>query len=167
MGTWFNPDGLFLKFGTTKATPNTAGEYKTYGDLREIEVKIDVSTLTTTAAIQSDQVFFPQAVFLEEVQVECQVAVTNITSFSAGLIRSSDRTTSISDTTFVSAAALATIDAPGERITLVTGSAGAGTGIGTVPIAAGAAFTGYISAKIAGTPGVGILILRIKYRNVL
>jgi hypothetical protein len=167
MGTWFDTDGLLRKFGVTKAVPNLAGEFQTLGALREVEVKIDISTLTTTASIISDQVFWPKGMFLEEVQVEVQTAVATITSFSVGLIQDNDRTTSISDTTFVNAVATATVNAAGNKLTLVTGSTGAGTGIGTAPIAAGAAFTGMLSAKIAGSAGTGIVIVRARYRAVL
>jgi hypothetical protein len=79
LGTnFFDADGLLRKYGTTKAIPNRGGEYKTYGDVREIEMKIiwgtasafgttTVGTVASTDVIQSDQVFFPAGVFLEEV----------------------------------------------------------------------------------------------------
>ena len=165
--SWFDNDGLYRKYGTLKAVPNKAGEFKTYGPLREIEVKLDISTLTTTAAIISDQVFFPKAVFLEEVVVEVQTAMATSTTFSVGLIQSNDRTTSISDTTFINAEVLATMTPAGKKVTYTAGTAQAGTGIGTVPISAAAVFTGMISAKITGGAGTGILIVRIRYRTVV
>src|SRR5882762_5788392 len=165
--SWFDNDGLYRKYGTLKAVPNKAGEFKTYGPLREIEVKLDISTLTTTAAIISDQVFFPKAVFLEEVVVEVQVAMATAATFSVGLIQSNDRTTSISDTTFINAEVLATMTPAGKKVTYTAGTAQAGTGIGTVPISAAAVFTGMISAKITGGAGTGILIVRIRYRTVV
>lgn len=165
--SWFDADGLYHKYGTLKAVPHVAGEYKTFGSLREIEVKLDISKLTTTASIIDDQTFFPKAVFLEEVVLEVQTAMATSTTFSVGLIQSNDRTTSISDTTFVNAIALATVTPAGQKYTLTAGSTAAGTGIGTVPISAAAVFTGMISAKITGGAGTGIVIVRIRYRTVV
>lgn len=169
MGTYFDPDGLFRKYGLTKVVPLTAGEYKTYGPLREIEVKLDISTLTTSAVIQSDEVFFPKGAFVEEVVLECQTAFATSTSFSVGLVQTNDRTTSISDVAFVSALTTASgsLDTAGKKVTLVAGSTSAGDKIGTVPIATSAAFAGHITAKIAGSAGTGIIIVRIHYRTVL
>lgn len=167
--SWFDADGLYHKYGTLKAVPNKAGEYKTFGSLREIEVKVDVSTLTTTAAIISDQTFFPKAVFLEEVVVEVQTAFATSTSISMGLMQSNDRTTTISDTAILNAvtSAGAAFGAAGNKVTYVVGVTGVGTSVGTVPISAAALFTGMITAKIAGGAGTGILIVRIRYRPVV
>lgn len=170
LGTnFFDGDGLLRKYGTTKAIPNKGGEYKTYGDVRELEFKLDISTLTTTATTISDQVFWPKGVFLEEVTLECQTAFATSTSFSVGLLQSNDRTTSVSDTAFVNAltSASGSLDTAGKRVTLVTGSTSAGSLMGTVPIAANAAFSGYVTAKIAGSAGTGIILVRIKYRPVV
>lgn len=164
MGTYFDTDGLLRKYGTTKAVPTPAGEYRMPGELREIELRLDISTLTTTSAIVSDQVFFPKGVFLEEVVVEVQTAVATITSVSIGLYQSNDRTTAISETAILNAEVLANLNAAGDKITYVKGTANAGSSVGSVPIASSAAFTGYLSAKIAGSAGTGILLVRIRYR---
>jgi hypothetical protein len=165
MGSWFNSDGLNLKFGTTKTVATTAGEFKTWGELREIEVKIDISTLTTSAAIINDVTFFPKGVFLEEVTVEVQTAVATITSVSVGLMQSNDRTTTIADDAILAAEVQATLGTAGNKVTYVTGTSKAGSKVGTIPIAAAAVFAGYLTAKIAGSAGTGILYVRIKYRK--
>jgi hypothetical protein len=179
LGTnFFDGDGLLRKYGTTKAIPNKGGEYKTYGELREIEVKVIVGTASTlgtstvgtvaaTDVIQSDQVFFPAGVFLEEVIVEVAEACNTLTSVSVGMVQTNDRATLIgaSGAGFVSAAAQATIDTAGKKLTLITGATAAGSLIGTVPIATSSAFRGYITARFAGTQGTtGALIVRIRYR---
>lgn len=165
--SWFDNDGLYRKYGVLKTVPNKGGEYKTLGPLREIELKIDVSTLTTTAAIQSDQVFFPKGVFLEDVTLEVQTAAATITSLSVGMVQSNDRTTAISgDVGLISAEVVATLTPAGKRVVYQAGAAPSGSLIGFVPISAAATFTGMITAKIAGSPGTGILILRIHYRTV-
>lgn len=167
MGTWFDPDGLFRKFGTTKAVPNIAGEYKTYGPLREIEVKFDLTTASTTSTILSDQTFFPKGVFVEEVIAEAQTALVGGTSFSVGLYQSNDRATAISEVAFISAEVTATLAAAGNKVTYVAGTAKAGDKVGTVPIVSTAAFTGMISGKVVGTFTGGVVLVRIRYRAVM
>jgi hypothetical protein len=179
LGTnFFDADGLLRKYGTTKAIPNRGGEYKTYGDVRELEYKIifgtasafgttTVGTAATTDVIQSDQSFFPAGVFLEEVTVEVAEACNTLTTVSVGMVQTNDRTTLIgaSGAGFVSALAQASIDTAGKRVTMVTGSTSAGNLMGTVPIATSAAFRGHVTARFAGTQGTtGCLIVRIKYR---
>jgi len=178
MGTWFNPDGLFIKFGSDKTTPNRGGEYKTYGDVRELEFKVifgtastvgssTVGTVAATDVIQSDQVFFPKGVWLEEVQVDVLEAFNTVTSISVGMVQTNDRSTLIgaAGAGFVSALVVASLTPAGARITLVGGSTSAGSLIGTVPIAAAATFTGHVTARFTGTQGTtGAANIRIKYR---
>ena len=175
---FFDADGLLRKYGTSKAIANRGGEYKTYGDVRELEFKIvfgtasafgstTVGTVATTDVIQSDQVFFPASVFLEEVTVEVAEACNTLTSVSVGMVQTNDRSTLIgaNGAGFVSALVQASIDTAGKRVTLITGSTSAGSLIGTVPISAASAFRGYVTARFAGTQGTtGCLIVRIKYR---
>src|SRR6266576_3960009 len=94
-GNWLNNDNLYLEFGTTKAVVEPAGEFKQYGDNRVVEVLIDLTTLTSTAAIQSNTLFFPSGtsnIFIEKVQMVTEVAAASGTSFSVGLIQD-DRST--------------------------------------------------------------------------
>ena len=176
---FFDGDGLLRKYGTSKAIPNRGGEYKMYGDLKELEFKIvfgtasafgttTVGTVAATDVIQSDQVFFPKSVFLEEVQIEVAEVFNTLTSVSVGMVQSNDRTTLIGAAGggFVNAAPLTSLDLAGERTTYTAGTpAGFGVLIGTVPISAAATFTGYVTARFAGTQGTtGCLIVRIKYR---
>jgi hypothetical protein len=178
MGSQLNSDGLFVKIGTTKAVPNRGGEYKTFGDVREMEFKVIVGTTSTFGAstvgstqnvdvIQSDQVFFPAGVFLEEVTIEVMEACNTLTSISVGMVQTNDRSTLIgaSGAGFVSALAQASIAAAGNRVTMVTGSTSAGNLMGTVPIAAASAFRGHVTARFTGTQGTtGAFLVRIKYR---
>jgi hypothetical protein len=165
---WFDNDGLYRKYGTLKVVPDKGGEYKTYGPLRELEFKIDISTLTTTAAIQSDQVFFPKGVFVEDVVLEVQTAAATITTMSVGMVQSDTRAVAgaLTDTNIISALALATITPAGQKITFIPGVTSAGASIGTVPISAAATFTGMFTAKITGSVGTGVVIVRIHYRPV-
>lgn len=63
---WMNNDNLFLKFGTTKATVESAGDYLAYGNTRCVEVNIPPATWgaitsSVTPTILSDTVLFPPA----------------------------------------------------------------------------------------------------------
>src|SRR5215469_5403334 len=51
-GTWYNQDGLYLQYGTTKAIPEIGGDYLIYGETREIEQLIPLVPYQLTAAGQ-------------------------------------------------------------------------------------------------------------------
>lgn len=163
-GNWNNTDGLYLKYGTSKAVPATAGDFVSPGGLRVIELKIaDLTTLTTTAAIQDDNVYVPTNCIIEQVEVIADTAATSggSATLNIGLMKD-DRSTTISDTALISAAALTTIDGTGEKTTYVLGTSGAGTKIGTTI----GSDRGYITAKY-GTAAftAGAVTVRILYRG--
>lgn len=157
MGTWMNPDGLYKKFGTTKTVPMTGGEYRTVGDWREIELRIDLTTLTTSPVIQNDEVFYPVGMMLQEVEVFTEVAATGGTSFSVGLVKT-DRSTVISNTYFLAATVIADHNVLGEKTVYSGGIATFGGG-GITPTT----FPGYITALAAGTYTAGVVKVRIRY----
>lgn len=157
---WLNNDGLFLQFGTDKAIPEVGGDYKSYGELRETELLIDLTTLTASAVIQSNTTFFPAGMMIEQVEVVADTAAVGGTSFSVGLVNV-DRTTALSTTAFVAGMLLATVDTLGEKTILTKGSTGAGAYMGTVSAA-----SGYITALAAGTFSAGKVRVRIKYRGI-
>lgn len=164
-GTWYNTDGLYLKYGTTKAVPNIGGDFRMPGELRVMEIKIpDLTTLTSTAAIIDDTLFVPTNCIIEQVETVSDTAATSggSATLNIGLMKL-DRTTTISDTALVNAMALTSIDGTGEKTTLVLGSTGAGSKIGTNI----GTDVGYITAKY-GTAAftAGAVTVRIKYRGV-
>src|SRR5690349_2070975 len=91
-----NINNLYRKYGTAAATPGVAGEYRKVGDLREIEVEIDLTTLTSTPTILDDNVIVPK-MRIQEVQVITKTAATSSGSgtLDVGLIRRDDRSTAI------------------------------------------------------------------------
>lgn len=164
-------DGLVRKYGVLKAVPNTAGEYKTYGGLREIEVIIDLSKLTSSSVIQSYQTFFPKNVFIEQVTLEVLQASTTAGSptLDVGLVQT-DGSTAVTPTTsswttnsvFIAAevdsGVIATL---GKKITYTAAVSKAGGGIG---LAAGQ--VGYITARVnASTWSAGFVSVKISYRG--
>lgn len=168
-GSWFNNDGLYVQYGTQKAVPETAGDYLSYGSNRMIEVLIDLTTLTSTAAIQSNTTFFPAPpsgqLYIEKVELTVETASASGTSFSVGLIQT-DRATIPSgySAAFVSALANASTNAVGDLLTLSAGSTGAGSLIGTFPANATGPY--YLTALSAGTYTTGKVRVRIFYHGV-
>src|SRR3954469_14932703 len=117
MGNYLNSDGLFVKIGVTKATPNTTGEYKTLGPLRSIEIhNLDLTTLTTTPLIISDQTFWPANRKIDSADIVVNTGATTGTSaaLDIGLI-STDRTTVLDSDGLVDSVAVANISAAGEK----------------------------------------------------
>lgn len=160
-GNWMNSDGLYIQYGTSKATPATAGDYLSYGETREIELTVDLTTLTTSAVIQDNVTFVPTNCLIEQVEVIADTAATGGTSFSVGLVKL-DRSTAVSTTAFVAAMVLASVDAAGEKTILTAGSTYAGTKIGTTV----GSDPGYLTALAAGTFTAGVVKVRIKYRGI-
>lgn len=173
-GNWNNKDGLYLQYGTTKAVPETAGDYKTYGASRVLECQIDLTTLTSTAAIQSNTTFFPTGanIHIEKVEVIALVGAASGTSFSVGLMKT-DRSTTMSDTAFVAAMTQAVMANAGDTQVLTKDSTAAGGYIGATAGAyvgnyenASPSNVGYISAKSSGTFTTGLVKVRIHYVGV-
>src|SRR5262245_2960751 len=97
MGTFLNADGLFQKFGVDEGTPTQAGEVPTLGVQRLVEVRIDLTKLsTTTQLILADTVFAARNARIEEVEIEVETAATSggTPTFDFGLIRN-DRVTEL------------------------------------------------------------------------
>lgn len=166
-GNWLDPDGRYRKYGTSLADPETAGEYMSFGSNRVVEVLIDLTTLTATAAIQSDTTFFgsPAAgqMYIEEVQAVCEADAAGGTSISVGLIQT-DRATIPSNysTAFINAETALT-DA-GDKITYNEDTTHAGGLIGSSPANATGPY--YITALSNGTWTTGKVRVRILYHGV-
>jgi hypothetical protein len=165
-GNWLNNDQLYLKFGTSKAVPSTTGEFETptSGGLRVIEGLIDLTTLnTSTATILEDNLKFPTGMLPEQVELFVETAATGATAtLSIGLMKD-DRSTSLSDTAFVNAVAVATLTPAGTKLIINVGSTGAGGYLGQT---VNPTEPGYLTAK-AGTAvfSAGKVRYRILYRS--
>jgi len=166
---WLNPDGLFQQFGTDKAVAETGGEFSFEGPNRIVEVLIDLTTLTSTAAIQSNTTIFPAPpsgqLYIEKVELTVETASASGTSFSVGLIQH-DRATIPSgySTAFVNALINASTNAVGDLITMSAGSTSAGGLIGTFPANATGPY--YITALSSGTYTTGKVRVRIYFRGL-
>lgn len=170
-GNYLDNDGRFRQYGTDKAVAEQGGDFLAYGETRQIEVTIDLTTLTTSPKVQSYTTFFPNdaKIFVEKVVVETEVAGVGGTSFSCGVGRLTTANTppiatAISNTAFVNAQVIASHDALGEQTTLTQGSTSAGGFIGGA--STDAVNKNYITALAAGTYSAGKLKVRIFYRGL-
>lgn len=178
-GSWTNSDGLPLFFGTAKATPETGGEYKSYGNNRIAEVVINLASLTTSAAtILSNNLFFPagQNIYIEAVELVAEVAFSSTGSptLSVGLIQD-DRTTVPATggaTSFINGQSSTGLTSAGDRLTFTTGTAGAGGLIGSYNTQWNSNTSGtnsaggYITATLGTTTATGTIRCRIYYHGV-
>lgn len=163
-GSWMNNDGLYIQYGTSKAVPTTAGDYLSYGEWRDIEFTVNLAGAAGTYVV-ANTTFLGTNVFLESVNLNVEVAAAGGTSLSIGT-RRLDRTTDISTTNIVNASLTATL-AQGANVTLVGGSATAGTLVGTTVTTSqlpdGAA---YLTYTTAGTFTNGVVKVRLRYRGI-
>ena len=183
-GSWLNNDNLFLQYGTQKAVPEYAGDYKSYGDTREIELLIpDMTKLTTLPLVQSFTTFFPavngtQYIMVEEVRTFTDVAVTGsgaVLSVGLGYLTPGTTTnppavTSIDDAAFVAALPQTTIATLGSQNTLsiVADSAASyiGTYVGAAVTLPASTHNNYITAKYTTDAfTAGAIRIRIRYRT--
>lgn len=162
---YYDGDGLLRVYGTDKAVAARGGEFKTYGELRTIDFRIDLTKLTSTAQIVDDQVFFPKSMFVEEVVLDVQTAATSAGSptLDVGLVQASDRTTVISQTSFIAAEVLSgKLDTAGTKVVYTAGVSKAGALIGTT---ASSTLVGQVIARAnTATFTAGVVTVRIKYR---
>ena len=133
MGTWLNADGLYIKYGTDEAAYDNAGEYKTDGPLRLIELELsDMTQVGSSAAIFSDNALLQEGYRIEKVEIVTTTLVTSggAATLNIGLMRT-DRSTELDYDGLVVALPLASFNAAGETVTLTNGVTYAGALIGT------------------------------------
>lgn len=159
MGSYLNPDGLYLEYGPDKATPTTAGEYVTVGQLREVEVTITLTGLGTASAILADTTIIPAGARLQEIELITKTAATGTGAvLNLGLIRT-DRTTAYDADGLVAALALTAFDAVGETTVIRVGSTGAGALLGTTLANNGLLVADYDTAAYTA----GVIVAKIRW----
>lgn len=165
---YLDNSGLYQKYGTEQTVTQAGGEYKTFAELREVEIKINLATLGTAntpapVVTGADNIFFPAGMLIEQVEIVIDAAATSggSATLDIGLIRT-DRVTEVDYQAFVKGYTLATGTA-GSKTTLIKGSAFAGDLLGTGTATAN---VGYITANAnVAVFTAGIATVRIKYRK--
>ena len=160
MGTWMNPDNLYIKYGTTKTTPNIAGEYRRNGHTHDIEFKIDLTALTQTETILSDVVYIPAGARIQEIEIVTHTAAAAGTAIDLGLIKSSDRSTEIDYDGLLAAFPTASMNVAGEKNVITDNTTYDGALVGT-----NTAYTGHVSASRTDATAftTGLLYVTIRY----
>lgn len=158
--SWFNPDGLLLKFGTEKATSTTGGEYHNVGQLHEVELKVSLTSVGSTATILNDVYLIPKNARIVEVEILTETGATSggATTLDVGLI-ATNRSTEIDFNGLVAAFAKASYDAAGEKNTITLGSTGAGALIGTTTASPGYLCANWNTAAFTA----GVLYIKVRY----
>lgn len=159
-GNWLNNDNLYLQYGTSKAVATPAGEYLSYGEDRVVEVALDLTTLTTTAAsILSNTEIFPATtnMVISRVELLVETAATSggSSTLKMGFIQEDRATVPANyDHALINGEVLTAMQTVGDRQVYVgsdsvpAGSTHGGTLIGTFPAVATGPY--YITAQ-AGT----------------
>lgn len=163
-GNWQDPDGLFRQYGTSKAVPTTAGDYLSYGEWRDVEFTVNLGSAPYSTAgtyIVGNTTFLGTNIFLESVNVSCEVSAAGGTSMSVGTIRL-DRSTNISNTNILPAIATATL-VNGYNNTSTTAAGLIGKTITSSDLPDGSA---YITVTTIGTFSAGTVKVRLRYRGV-
>lgn len=160
MGTWFNNDGLQLKFGTDKTKVNPIGEFRSPGSRRWIEIKFDYTMLPAVASnsvIISEDTLLPVGAVVESVEIFTVTdwdSAADAMTLNVGWL-STDHTTTTDVDAFVVAATQA------ELITGGTNVAGwVGAEVGGTPLTAAKLLTWEVDVA-AATAGEGYI--RIYY----
>src|SRR5688500_12328736 len=105
--------GLYQKYGVEQTVVGKGGEYRNNGHFREIEVEIDLTTLTEAETVLDDNIFIPAGMRISEIKVVTHTAAATGTAIDLGLVRT-DRTTEIDFNGLLTAFVTATMNAAGE-----------------------------------------------------
>lgn len=194
-GSWVNQDNLPLQFGTQKANPEQWSDYLLYGQTRCMEGLIDLTSLGSSAQLQSFPMLFPSGynIMIEKVEVVADVASAGGTSFSVGLgyptsastystvTTNAESSTSSSVTTTAYSASIPSVTTISDTA-LVSALVNASTNTQgdivdlTVGVTSAGAYVGvpgantsthpcYITAKASGTYSAGLMRIRVYYRG--
>ena len=131
---YLDNSGLYVKIGPETAVPSTGGEYKTYAELREIELTLNLTAAAYpfgTSVIANDNIFLPAGVLIQEVETYVETTGAGATAtLSIGLTRT-DRTTVTDATGILNLKTVASMVA-NEKVIYNAVAGFAGTKIGTV-----------------------------------
>lgn len=158
--TWDDNAGLHQVYGVDQATTQNGGEYRNNGQFREIEIKIDLTTLDQTEKVLYDNIFVPAGMRISEIKVVTHTAAATGTAIDLGLIRT-DRTTEIDYDGLLTAFPTASMNAANEtQIYTVPGAAAGGALVGTTT-----ANVGHITCSRTDATAftAGIIYVTIKY----
>lgn len=163
--SWMDNTNLYRKFGVDKATPKKAGEFKTYGQERIVEVKLNLAELTETETIVDDTVILPVGALVKEINILTTTAAATGVAIDVGLIKQTDRTTEVDYNGLLDAFVTASMNTVGENVTYIApggiAAGSAGPLLGTV-----LAFNSHISASRTTVTAFTAGVIRIQIKLV-
>lgn len=160
--SWLDNSGLYQLYGVDQTTTSHSGEYKNFGNERQIELYLNLVTLTQTENIIDDNVFFPAGVKITEVEILVETAAATGVAIDVGLVRT-DRTTEIDFDGILAAFVTATMTVGSKTVLRKGGTqAGAlvGSGVATTNVGH---FTASATTATAFT--TGLVKITVKYER--
>lgn len=175
--SWFNSDGLYIKFGLEESKVAQGGEINNYDNLHQYEFTIDYTEVlsATNAIIDGGSsvgpygIILPKGLRVEEVETVVQSGFTSSgtigsSTMQIGLISTADRTTALSATALLTTAATGTVlglATVGTKTVIRVGSTGAGAYLGTT-LAANGIVAAANSAHASHPYTAGKLLVRVR-----
>lgn len=155
---WMDNAGLYRLYGTEQTVPNAGGEYRVGGELRDIDITIDLTELTEAETVVSNTIFFPKGMKIEQVEYFVDTAAATGVAIDLGLVQT-NRSSEIDYQAFLKALPTASMT-EGTKAVLVAGDSYAGDLVGgttSVP--------GYLTASRTTSTAftTGKIRVRIKY----
>jgi hypothetical protein len=121
--------GLYQEWGLEQTVTHKGGEYRNNGLEREIEVRIDLTTLTEAETVLDGNIFFPVGMKITEIEILVETAAATGVAIDLGFIRT-DRTTEIDYDGLLAAFVTATMTV-GNKVVLRKGGTQAGAMVGS------------------------------------
>jgi hypothetical protein len=148
---WLNKDGLRVKFGYEAVVDrDPRGEAQGAGDIRVIDIIIDVAKTTAATPYIFDNAIIPANSYIQKVEADVLVAITGATALDFGL-QYYDGTEYDYDGLITDLPALTV----GSRVEAGKGGTGAGALVGTT-----LASPGYLAVTLTGQATAGKVSLR-------
>lgn len=126
---WMDNTGLYQEWGVEQAVNSKGGEYRTNGKEREIELTIDLATLTESETVLDNNITMPSGVKITEVEIFVETAAATGTAIDLGFVRQ-DRSTEIDYDGVLAAFVTATMTV-GNKVVLRKGGTNAGAMVGS------------------------------------
>jgi hypothetical protein len=156
MGTWYNNDGLELKYGLDKVKNGLTGEFRYDGPVNCIEIEFDYSRLPTVAqnsVLIGDNYTLPVGAKIERVEIQNFVnfdSAGDAMTLNVGWINT-DRTNGVDVDAFVVAATQTELNTGGTNI-----AGWVGAEVGGVPLTVAKLLTWEVDTA-AATAGSGVI----------
>jgi len=131
--SWYNSDGILVKYGTEESVPAKAGHYVLTGPSRMLEIKTGpLEDYVDANAIVDDYSVLPEGALIEKIVVITTEAATGPSAvLDLGLV-DLDRSSNPDDDALIVAAPVADFAAIGNTVTYTQGSDEHGASVGTV-----------------------------------